>query len=175
VNLWDLPDRQQSLLRNRKVGFVFQFPSLVPSLTALENVALPTIFGRDGGRNGSGNRAMELLALVGLAEKKNALPRQLSAGQQQRVVIARALINRTEVLLADEPTSDLDEQTETEVMELFGNVHRETGITMVMVTHTSQLVSYGTRWVEMAGGRFARSSHRWACNPGPVLTAGETR
>lgn len=152
VNLWQLPDQQQSLMRNQKIGFVFQFPSLMPSLTTLENATLPTIFGLSASRNGASGRAIELLGTVGLAEKLNAYPRQLSAGQQQRVVIARALINQTEVLLADEPTSDLDEQTESEIMELFQKVHQDRGITIVMVTHTRQLVSYGTRWLEMAGG-----------------------
>jgi putative ABC transport system ATP-binding protein/lipoprotein-releasing system ATP-binding protein len=158
VNLWQLGDREQSFLRNQRIGFVFQFPSLVPSLTTLENVMLPTIFGSDVGRNGFSQRAVELLSTVGLAEKLNAYPRQLSAGQQQRVVIARSLINETKILLADEPTSDLDEQTEQEIMELFQKVHRERAITLIMVTHTSQLVSYGTRWLEMAGGMIVRES-----------------
>jgi ABC-type lipoprotein export system ATPase subunit len=152
VDLWQLPDKEQSLLRNQKLGFVFQFPSLVPSLTALENVMLPAVFDPARRLNDSHSRAAELLDTVGLADKLNSYPRQLSAGQQQRVVIARSLINQTEILLADEPTSDLDQQTETEIMELFRGIHRDTGITIVMVTHTSQLLSYGTRWLEMAGG-----------------------
>ena len=98
-------------------------------------------------------RARQLLQKVGLAEKLTAFPRQLSAGQQQRVVIARALMNQPEVLLADEPTSNLDEKTELEIMELFRDLHLSLGITVVMVTHTRQLVSYGTRAVEMAEGR----------------------
>jgi len=97
-------------------------------------------------------RAVELLQTVGLADKMGAYPRQLSAGQQQRVVIARSLINQPEILLADEPTSDLDEQTEQEIMDLFQAIHARTGVTIVMVTHTSQLVSYGTRAIHMAGG-----------------------
>ena len=90
--------------------------------------------------------------MVGLSDKLAAYPRQLSAGQQQRVVIARALINEPEVILADEPTSNLDEQTEQEIMNLFRDIHRQTGVTIVVVTHTSQLVSYGTRAIQMAGG-----------------------
>jgi lipoprotein-releasing system ATP-binding protein len=151
TDLWSLPDRQQSLLRNQKIGFVFQFPSLLPSLTVLENVALPAMFGSGAGA-ASRQRAEELLDTVGLAAKLEAYPRQLSAGQQQRVVIARALINRPELLLADEPTSDLDEQTEQEIMALFKDVHVQTGVTILLVTHTSQLVSYGTRALQMAGG-----------------------
>ena len=155
VALWDLPDRQQSLLRNEKMGFVFQFPSLVPSLTSLENVVLPTMFGAKLASDGEViyRRAAELLQTVGLADKLGAYPRQLSAGQQQRVVIARSLINQPEILLADEPTSDLDEQTEQEIMDLFQAIHGRTGVTIVMVTHTSQLVSYGTRAIQMAGGQ----------------------
>ena len=152
VNLWSLADREQSLLRNRQIGFVFQFPSLLPSLTVLENVALPTIFGTNHRGQDPRKRAAELLDMVGLSDKLSAYPRQLSAGQQQRVVIARALIGPPEVLLADEPTSNLDEQTEHEIMDLFRDIHGKTGVTVALVTHTSQLVSYGTRAIEMASG-----------------------
>jgi ABC-type lipoprotein export system ATPase subunit len=153
TNLWSLPDRQQSLLRNGQMGFVFQFPSLLPSLTSLENVALPTIFSANGERESAYERAAGLLDEVGLADKQRAYPRQLSAGQQQRVVVARALMNRPQLLLADEPTSDLDEQTEQEIMQLFGDIHRRLGVTILMVTHTTQLVGYGTRAIHMAAGR----------------------
>ncbi len=158
VALWDLPDKQQSLLRNEKMGFVFQFPSLVPSLTSLENVVLPAMFGSKPANGVVYQRAADLLQTVGLADKMAAQPRQLSAGQQQRVVIARSLVNEPEILLADEPTSDLDEQTEQEIMDLFQAIHGRTGVTIVMVTHTSQLVTYGTRSVQMAGGRIVRDS-----------------
>jgi len=161
VDLWSLPDRKQSLLRNQKFGFVFQFPSLLPTLTTLENVILPTMFGaqnQHGGAyprgEGSLEQAQALLAEVGLSDKLTSYPRQLSAGQQQRVVVARSLINRPQILLADEPTSDLDEQTEQEIMSLFRDIHARTGVTILLVTHTSQLVSYGTRALHMAGGRF---------------------
>jgi len=152
VDLWSLSDRQQSLLRNQKIGFVFQFPSLLPSLNVLENVVLPRTFGANHTGHDPYERAAQLLEMVGLSDKLATYPRQLSAGQQQRVVIARALINEPEVILADEPTSNLDEQTEQEIMNLFHDIHRQTGVTIVVVTHTSQLVSYGTRAVEMAAG-----------------------
>jgi ABC-type lipoprotein export system ATPase subunit len=153
TDLWALADKQQSLLRSGKIGFVFQFPSLLPALTVHENVALPAIFAAplDPGR--ARERAAGLLRQVGLEDKLGATPRQLSAGQQQRVVIARALLNQPQVLLADEPTSNLDEKTELEIMDLFRELHLSTGITIVMVTHTRQLVPYGTRAVEMAGGQ----------------------
>jgi ABC-type lipoprotein export system ATPase subunit len=152
VNLGNLPDLQQSQLRNQKMGFIFQFPSLIPTLTVLENVVLPASFGGKSSRQGVNDRAVQTLEKVELADKLNVHPRQLSAGQQQRVVIARALINQPEVLLADEPTSNLDEKTEMEIMGLFRQIHSETGVTIMMVTHTSQLVPYGTRTIVMGHG-----------------------
>ena len=153
TDLWSLSDIEQSQLRSQKFGFIFQFPSLLPTLNVLENVVLPVIFNNDR-RLGQAayQRAEELLKLVGLEDKCVAFPRQLSAGQQQRVVIARALMNKPEILLADEPTSDLDEQTEHEIVELFAKIHGESGVTIMMVTHTSQLTSYGTRSINMALG-----------------------
>jgi putative ABC transport system ATP-binding protein/lipoprotein-releasing system ATP-binding protein len=151
-DLWSLSDLQQSQMRNRKIGFIFQFPSLLPSLTALENVLLPTIFNTDHVKEAGNPRALELMESVGLKDKLNAFPRQLSAGQQQRVVVARALLNHPELLLADEPTSDLDEQTETEIMDMFHQIHLASGITIVLVTHSTQLVRYGSRSIHMAGG-----------------------
>jgi ABC-type lipoprotein export system ATPase subunit len=151
VDLWSLSDYQQATLRNRTIGFIFQFPSLLPSLNVIENVLLPLSFGSNGTGEGV-ERARQLLATVGLADKVGAYPRQLSAGQQQRVVIARALINQPQVLLADEPTSNLDEQTEREIMEMLRKIYASTAVTILMVTHTSQLIPYGTRAIEMAGG-----------------------
>jgi ABC-type lipoprotein export system ATPase subunit len=149
---WSLPDAQQSLLRNRKIGFIFQFPSLMPSLTTLENTLLPTIVENKNHQAQAMSRAKDLLEEVGLADKLEAYPRQLSAGQQQRAVVARSLINQPELLLADEPTSNLDEKTEREIMALIQQIHRERQITILLVTHTRDLVSYGTRSVHMAGG-----------------------
>lgn len=153
TDLWSLTDQQQSFLRSQRIGFVFQFPSLLPSLTVLENVILPTVFGSEKETDDVNERAAQLLTRVGLGDKLVAYPRQLSAGQQQRVVIARALINQPLVLLADEPTSNLDEKTELEIMELFHELHASMGITIVMVTHMRQLVTFGTRAVEMANGQ----------------------
>jgi ABC-type lipoprotein export system ATPase subunit len=155
VDLWGLTDEQQSAVRNQKIGFVFQFPSLLPTLTALENVVLPTMFGPKRRGNSSHTRAEDLMAQVGLADKLHAYPRELSAGQQQRVVIARSLINGPRLLLADEPTSNLDETTEKDIMGLFRSLHSSLGLTIVIVTHTRQLISAGMRAVEMAEGRIA--------------------
>ncbi|NLE44315.1 MAG: ABC transporter ATP-binding protein [Chloroflexi bacterium] len=151
--IWRLPDSAQSLWRSKTIGFVFQFPSLLPSLTALENVMLPTMFVDDSGRADAASRATELLDSVGLADKLGSYPRQLSAGQQQRVVIARSLVNDPQLLLADEPTSDLDEQTEHEIMTIFQDIHTRTGITILLVTHATNLVRFGTRAVRMSGGQ----------------------
>ena len=154
VDLWRLSDRQLSLLRNRTMGFVFQFPSLLASLPVLQNVLLPASLAKDSDSDDR-ERAVELLDTVGLGDRLTSYPRQLSAGQQQRVVIARALINRPEILLADEPSSDLDEETEAEIMTLFRRIHDETGVTIALVTHTKELVAYGTRHVAMASGGLA--------------------
>lgn len=153
TDLWSLSDKQQSFLRSQKIGFIFQFPSLLPPLTVHENVVLPSIFGTKLSNIQIADKAKQLLQNVGLGDKLAVYPRQLSAGQQQRVVIARALMNQPQVLLADEPTSNLDEKTELEIMELFRDLHLSLGITIIMVTHTHQLLSYGTRAVEMAEGR----------------------
>jgi len=158
ADLWSMTDREQSAMRNWRIGFVFQFPSLLPSLTALENVLLPLMF-KGGVERGEGaEQAMKLLEMVGLADKVAALPRQLSAGQQQRVVIARSLINEPEVLVADEPTSNLDEETEREIMATFEKAHSQRGVTVVMVTHTQYVGTRGTRRVEMAEGRVVKET-----------------
>lgn len=157
VEVWKLPDREQSLFRNQRVGFVFQFPSLLPTLTSAENVMLPAMFGGNQDRAQVYRRATHLLDQVGLTDKLRSFPRQLSAGQQQRVVIARALMNEPELLLADEPTSDLDEATEHEIMALFESIHAETGATVLLVTHSAELGRYGTRSIQMSGGQIVDS------------------
>jgi len=150
VDLWSVSDAERSGLRNRTMGFVFQFPSLIPGLTLAQNVTLPLEFSHEE-RADAADRAAELLELVGLGHRADALPRELSAGQQQRVVIARALMNKPTLLLADEPSSDLDEETEAEIMDIFGRVHSE-GLTIMMVTHARDLIPFGTRHLEMADG-----------------------
>jgi len=158
VDLWGISDAERSGLRNRTMGFVFQFPSLMPGLSLAENVTLPLEFSQTEHPDAA-DRARELLDLVGLGDRADALPRELSAGQQQRVVIARALVNRPELLLADEPSSDLDEETEAEIMELFSRVHQQ-GLTIMMVTHARDLIPFGTRHLEMADGTVLEESRR---------------
>jgi ABC-type lipoprotein export system ATPase subunit len=152
VDLWQLSDTQRSRLRNRRLGFVFQFASLLPSLTIAENVILPTAFGSRRREQGTDKRVAELLQWVGLADKRDTYPRQLSAGQLQRAVIARSLINEPEIVLADEPTTNLDVETEHDMMALFTEIHATRGVTVIMVTHALQLIPVYARLVEMADG-----------------------
>lgn len=150
VDLWSLNDAVQSRFRAEMIGFVFQIPSLLPTLTVLDNVKLPTMFSRE--HDNVGEKALSLLEMVGLSEKAHAYPSQLSVGQQKRVALARSLINGPEIVLADEPTSDLDKATELEIMTLIKKVHEEGPRTMVMVTHSLELVSYATQVRTMANG-----------------------
>ncbi len=156
VDIWSISDAERSSLRNRTMGFVFQFPSLIPGLSLEQNVTLPLEFSHEEHADAA-ERARELLDLVGLGHRTEALPRELSAGQQQRVVIARALVNRPTILLADEPSSDLDEDTEDEIMQIFSRVHAEQGLTVAMVTHARNLIPFGTRHLEMGDGTVART------------------
>jgi ABC-type lipoprotein export system ATPase subunit len=156
VEVWKFPDAQQSLYRYRHVGFVFQFPSLMPSLTVLANVLLPTTFYRPGNNSAEQARwATQLVKEVGLDASLRAFPAELSPGQQQRAVIARALVNKPEVLFADEPAAGLDQQSELDIMALFQRIHRRLGVTIVLVTESSALTCFGTRALHMAGGRLA--------------------
>ena len=150
-DLRNMTDTQLSSLRNRRIGFIFQFPSLLPSLTVLQNVILPTTFSSRRRKPNAHKRAADLLQMLGLGERKRAYPRQLSAGEQKRAVIARSLINEPEVLLADEPTSDLDERTEQETMTMLRETHA-TGVTIVMVTHSTELIPYATRAFKVEDG-----------------------
>ena len=142
-----LDDRALSRLRNERFGFVYQFASLLPTLTAEENVLLPTVFGGKGRGN-----AKALLGQVGLGDKVDRYPSELSGGEQQRVAIARAFVNEPSVVLADEPTGELDEETEAEVMSFFERVHRERNVTMIMVTHSSELGARAARRLRMRNG-----------------------
>ncbi|RMD55146.1 MAG: ABC transporter ATP-binding protein [Nitrospirae bacterium] len=138
IPIWDLKDSELSKFRNKKIGFIFQFSSLIPTLTALDNVVLPVLF---GGKVDSSayKRGEYLLKLVGLSDRLNAYPSTLSGGQQRRVAIARAFINNPSLILADEPTGDLDVDTEAEVMALFKMMNREKNVTFIMVTHNPSL------------------------------------
>jgi ABC-type lipoprotein export system ATPase subunit len=146
----NLSEDKTAEVRAKEIGFVFQFSGLIPTITALENVMLPTLFFPDG--PGCRSRAVELLKKVGLSERADAYPATLSSGEMKRVAIARALINGPAILIADEPTGDLDVDTEIEIMELFRDLNRE-GTTIVMVTHSPDLVPYATRIFGMVRGK----------------------
>ncbi|OFZ66633.1 MAG: macrolide ABC transporter ATP-binding protein [Betaproteobacteria bacterium RBG_16_56_24] len=147
----ELGKDELALLRNRTIGFVFQGFNLLPRMTLLENVALPLIYcGLE--QEERHRRAHELLAKVGLAEKASSLPNKISGGQQQRVAIARALVNRPRLILADEPTGNLDSQTGEEIMSLFDKLNRE-GITIVLVTHEEGIARHARRKVRFLDGR----------------------
>ncbi|MGM0370428.1 MAG: ABC transporter ATP-binding protein [Bacillota bacterium] len=146
-----MDDKQESLLRRREIGFVFQFYNLIPNLNVEENVMLPLLL--DGkSRKNHRDDVDQILKLVGLADRKQHTPRELSGGQQQRVAIARALINKPDVILADEPTGNLDSETEEEIMELFAKINQEQGETIVQVTHSTKTAAYGTRIVNLKDG-----------------------
>jgi ABC-type lipoprotein export system ATPase subunit len=150
-DLVQMNDRQISSMRSCKIGFVFQFPSLLPALTILDNVSLPAIFKNGNINTAAKERAAELLHTLGLAGRKDVYPRYLSAGETKRVVIARSLLNQPDLILADEPTSDLDWRTEKEVMALFRDINAK-GVTFFIVTHNQELASFATRAFEMKNG-----------------------
>ncbi|MCC6347930.1 MAG: ABC transporter ATP-binding protein [Nitrospirales bacterium] len=153
TDIWSMDDDRLSELRNRKIGFVYQFSSLVPTLTSLENVLLPTAFGGFGKE--AEEYAKELLGRMGLHDQVGSYPSQLSGGQQRRVAIARAFINNPEIILADEPTGDLDEETEAEMVELFKKMNREKRIAFLIVTHSSALARNAERQMKMQHGSLA--------------------
>jgi ABC-type lipoprotein export system ATPase subunit len=152
IDIWALADDGLADFRNRRIGFVFQFASLLPTLRIIDNVALPALLGRHRDAHAAYARAADLLAGLGLAEHADAYPGEISSGEQRRAVIARALINAPSLLLADEPTSDLDEQTETEIMDRFRELNRSRGLTVVMVTHNLRLAEQADRVFHIANG-----------------------
>jgi putative ABC transport system ATP-binding protein len=138
-------------IRNRKIGFVFQNFNLLPRTSALENVELPMMYnGLQGGDRH--RRALEVLSWVGLEGRLDHTPNQLSGGQQQRVAIARALVNRPPLILADEPTGNLDSSTSAEIMELFENLNAKEGLTVVLVTHERDIAGYAARQIHFRDG-----------------------
>lgn len=146
-------------LRNAKFGFVFQSYNLLSRTSALDNVALPLIYAGLGIAERE-LRSLEALAAVGLAERVDAHPNQLSGGQQQRVAIARALVNRPEVLLADEPTGNLDSRTSADIMKLITSLNEERAITVVMVTHDPKCAAWAHRNLEFRDGRIVADTVR---------------
>ena len=159
----NLSEDKTAEVRAKEIGFVFQFSGLIPTITALENVMLPALFCPNG--PGSRSRAVELLKKLGLSKRADAYPATLSSGEMKRVAIARALINAPPILIADEPTGDLDVDTEIEIMELFKDLNRE-GTTIVMVTHNPDLIPCASRVFGMVKGKLV-------VNPGVNCTRTE--
>jgi lipoprotein-releasing system ATP-binding protein len=154
----NLPSAGRDILRNKYFGMVFQFYHLLPELTTLENVLAPAMIGESvlgywGRRRAFKDRAREMLELVGLGHRLKHKPRELSGGEMQRTAIARALVARPRVLLADEPTGNLDKHTGEEIMEILRQLNREQNLTIVMVTHDSRIAAEADRIVTLVDGR----------------------
>jgi putative ABC transport system ATP-binding protein len=146
--------RALALIRNQKIGFVFQGFNLLARTTALENTELPTLYSKIG-KEERHQRAVEALALVGLADRAEHFPSQMSGGQQQRVAVARALVNRPSILLADEPTGNLDSRTSVEIMEVFQDLN-DKGLTIVMVTHEHDIAEFAKRVLVFRDGKIRK-------------------
>jgi putative ABC transport system ATP-binding protein len=148
-----MPKDDLALVRNKKIGFVFQGFNLLPRTSALDNVELPLLYSRNPPKAAERHkRAIAVLSAVGLGNRTDHHPNQLSGGQQQRVAIARSLINEPSILLADEPTGNLDTRTSIEVMGIFQHMNRDLGITIVLITHEADIAEYGTRIVSFRDG-----------------------
>jgi putative ABC transport system ATP-binding protein len=146
---------QLAMVRNRKIGFVFQGFNLLSRTTALDNVELPLLY-NGGGKMKSAERhrrAMDALKIVGLGDRFHHFPNQLSGGQQQRVAIARSLITEPSIILADEPTGNLDTRTSIEVMDIFQRLNHERGITIILITHEMDIAEHGTRFIRFRDGK----------------------
>jgi putative ABC transport system ATP-binding protein len=150
LDVTDLDDDAMTTERKRSIGFVFQQFYLVPTLTALENVEMPTLFGRDPTAR---DRALDLLDRMGLAHRVDHYPNQLSGGQKQRVAIARALVNGPRILLADEPTGNLDRTTGATILEEFERIRRQDDVAVVAVTHDPQVADHADRTINLVDGR----------------------
>ena len=153
-----LSDRDLAKVRNKMIGFVFQQFNLLPRLTALENVELPMIYAGVP-RTIRRKRAKELLAMVGLAERMEHKPTQLSGGQMQRVAIARALANEPQIILADEPTGNLDSKSGEEILKIFSDLHSN-GLTIIVVTHDPEVAENGERVIHMRDGKIVSQEVR---------------
>ncbi len=152
IDVWRLSETALAAFRNERIGYVFQFASLLPTLRLIDNVALPAMLRRRQSTAAAYAKASGLLDRMGLGGYLDAYPSEVSAGEQRRAAIARALINDPALLLADEPTSDLDEQTEIEIMDELLAVNRELGTTLVLVTHNLTLAEQAEQMVHIANG-----------------------
>lgn len=152
VDICSLDDNRLSEYRVNRIGFMFQFASLLPILTAKENVLLPGLF-NPGHKTENDKKAKDFMEMVGIGDKLDSYPSQLSGGQQRRVAIARALINSPDIILADEPTGDLDEDTEAEIMDLFEEINKKQGVTIILITHNLELAGRAQTKLRMSRGQ----------------------
>jgi ABC-type lipoprotein export system ATPase subunit len=155
TEIWTLGDNALTTFRNRKIGYVFQSASLLPALRVIDNVVLPALLGRSMPKTEAYGHAAELLTRVGLSDHADAYPSEISAGERRRAAIARAFINRPAILLADEPTADLDEATERQIMAELLRINREARATLVLVTHNLELAAEAQQVLHIDNGVIA--------------------
>ncbi len=156
IDVEGLDDNQLAEIRNKKIGFVFQTFNLLARTSALQNVELPLIYGGEGDRR---RRAIEALEAVGLGDRIRHRPNELSGGEQQRVAIARSLVNRPSIILADEPTGNLDSKSGMEIIGIFERLNQEGGITVVFVTHDDDIASHTSRIIRLLDGKIVSNDH----------------
>lgn len=155
VDVMEKTDNELSAVRNKQIGFVFQSFNLISRTSALKNVELPMVYGRIGAEERK-ERALELLKNVGLEDRAHHMPNELSGGQKQRVAIARALANKPGIILADEPTGNLDSQSSVEIMEIFSMLNRQDGNTVIIVTHERDIAEFTDRIITFKDGRIIK-------------------
>jgi ABC-type lipoprotein export system ATPase subunit len=165
VDLWALSEPERAAFRNREVGLVFQFASLLPTLRVIDNVALPALVRGVTADADAYGRAADLLVRVGLGHRADAYPFELSGGEQRRVALARAIVNAPPIVLADEPTSDLDEETEAEIFGALAEIHRRDGVALIVVTHDPKIARRADRILEIRNGSIVAS---WAGSTPPA-------
>lgn len=158
IDVSNKTDDELSLVRNKKIGFVFQSFNLIARTSALKNVELPMIYGRIGAEERR-NIAMQLLKDVGLEDRAHHMPNELSGGQKQRVAIARALANKPQIILADEPTGNLDSRSSVEIMEIFGNLNKKEGNTVIIVTHEDEIAQFTDRVITFKDGKILKDEY----------------
>ena len=157
-NVFSLNDNKIAEIRNKKIGFVFQTFNLLPHLNVLENVLLPVVYNPNGNTNGAKAKAIELLCSIGLGKRINHIPSQLSGGERQRVAIARALINDPVIILADEPTGNLDTKTGLGIIKILRELNEKRGVTEVIVTHDPYITQFTQRTIYISDGKIKGES-----------------
>jgi putative ABC transport system ATP-binding protein len=172
VDITRLDEDARAKLRGERVGFIFQSFQLIPTLTALENVQVPLELRGD---SNAGPRARELLARVGLADRLDHFPAQLSGGEQQRVAIARAFVNAPRILFADEPTGNLDSDTGAKIVQLIEELNKSSGSTVVIVTHDVGLAARTNRMIRLSDGRVVEDTEKQKADPSRSLPSSEAK